>query len=348
MAPRFYCSTCQVGAEKAVKAEVLAEFPDFHWAFSRPGFVTFKEGEGEEPPLQLRHGIFTRLWAEVLGQAKDLEALKALAGLIPEASVLQAFDRDEALPGEEPQGFSRHSHIKAILETLPGLAGRALGSRAKPSVGAEVYSLVWVDDFHVFLTRHIHSTSLSGLAGNIVDLVLPEDSPSRSYLKIEEALQRFKPRMRKGMQVLELGCAPGGATLAMLKRGLEVTGVDPQHMAPVVSAQGGFRAVRKQARYLQAGDLEDCNPEWLVMDMSIPPADALAELAHVVIVLKSSLGGELRLGQGFFTLKLNDWKFASQISHYLERLEKLGFRSLHAIQLCANRQEFFVWAEGFE
>ena len=40
--PRFLFITCQVGAQQAVKGEMARRWPGFQFAFSRPGFLTFK------------------------------------------------------------------------------------------------------------------------------------------------------------------------------------------------------------------------------------------------------------------------------------------------------------------
>ncbi len=354
MSTRFYFATCQTGAEKAVKAEVGAELPRLRFAFSRPGFITFKDESDEGPPLVLRNGIFTRLWGEALGQAKDPADLPALLGRVPRGALLHRFDRDLHIPGEEPEGFVRNGHIASAgrageRAAIPAGIPEA-GSRARdraPRVGETVYDLIWIDDFHLFLGRHVHAEYMVDAPGNVPDIPLPAHSPSRAYLKIEEAFARFKPPLERGNTVLEVGCAPGGATTALLARGMRVTGVDPQYMAETVAAAPFFTHVRKPARFATPDDLRGCNPDWLVVDMSIAPAEALPELAHVLKVLRGLFGSSLRLRQGFITLKLNDWKLAAEIPSYLERLERMGFRSLHPIQLCANRQEFFVNAADF-
>lgn len=340
--PRFYFATCQIGAEKAVKTEVASALPGLRFAFSRPGFLTFKEDRDEAPALALEGAIFARLWGVVLGQAKDSLGLEDLLALIPPGQAVEAFDRDLYTPGDEAEGYVRHGHIQ---ETLKGLAIPGLGS--SPAPGRGVYSLIWVDDFHVFLTHHIHSARLLSAPGNIPVIPLPGHSPSRAYLKLEEAFCRFHPDLARGAKILELGCAPGGATTAMLDRGLEVTGVDPQFMDPRVLARPGFQGIRKQARYLVEDDLREVNPEGLVLDMSIPPADALAELSHVLSLLRAVWGPELRLRLGFLTLKLNNWALAGDIPGYLGRLERLGFQDLTPLQLASNRQEFFVWCPRF-
>jgi len=342
MQPRFYFSTCQIGTEKAVKAEVLTEYPQLRFSFSRPGFITFKEADNTFPPLSLRKGIFTRLWGEVVGQTKDQVALPELLSLIPAKAIVQCFDRDLHKPGEEPLGFVRHENIREIIKGLLTLLPEGV-----PMLGGEVYSLVWVDHFHVFLTRHIHGKGMVVSPGDIPLIPLPDNAPSRAYLKIEEAIQRFKPAMRKGLKVLEMSCASGGATLAMLNRGLDVTGLDPLHLDKRVESTPGFTLIDKEIHVIVAEDLRSCNPEWLVMDMNIAPLEALDELTRVVSLLKAVHGKKLCLSRGFFTIKLNDWKFASYIPLYMRRLGQIGFRSLRATQLCSNRQEFFIYAPCF-
>jgi len=357
MNPRFYFATCQVGAEKVVKAEVTAQHPFLRAAFSRPGFVTFKDADPKGPALELVRSVFVRLWGEVLGHADTPTGIPDLLASVPADGLLQAFDRDQYTPGGEPPDFSRNSHIRSILKKLPvrnGL-GASTAERAGNEViqstmriGQSVYSLIWVDDDAVFLGCHIRTERLSVAPGNILEIKLPPSAPSRAYLKIEEAFRRFGPPPEKGETVLEIGCAPGGATTAMLDRGLRVIGIDPQHMDDAVQKRQGFSSIRKAARFVLADDLCGVNPDFLVMDMSIPPLDAIAELSHVLRLLRTLAGKNLRLGRAYLTLKLNNWKFAADIPLYLKRLEQAGLGSLQALQLCSNRQEFFVYSGDFE
>jgi 23S rRNA (cytidine2498-2'-O)-methyltransferase len=342
MQPRFYFATCQIGTEKAVKAEVLLEYPQLRFSFSRPGFITFKEMDDTHAPLLLRKGIFTRLWGEVVGQTKDQATLPELLSLIPPKAIVQCYDRDLYTPGDEPTGFVRHGNIREIVKGLSTLQPEGV-----PVLDGDVYSLVWVDHFHVFLTRHIHSKGRVVSPGNIPLIALPDNAPSRAYLKIEEAILRFKPATKKGLKVLEMSCASGGATLAMLDRGLDVTGIDTQYLKKRVRTMPGFTPIHKTANAVVREDLSSCNPEWLVMDINIAPLEALDELTRMVSLLKAVHGKKLCLSRGFFTIKLNDWKFASYIPLYMRRLQQTGFRSLRATQLWSNRQEFFVYAPCF-
>ena len=337
--PRFYFATCLTGAEKAVKAEVLAAYPELRFSFSRPGFITFKEQSDEGPVLDLSGAIFTRLWGEVIDQTRDPAEVPAILAHIPENANIHCFDRDRFVPGDEPEGFSHDEGIRSV-------AGLPETTKVALRPGDRVHDLIWVDDFHLFLGRHIHTDKILPLPGNIPDLVVPATSPSRAWLKIEEAILRFRPVVQSGWKALEIGCAPGGASTALLDRGFSVTGVDPQFMDDRVIARG-FSHIRKPARFATKEDLANVNPDWIVMDMSIPPADALGELSHVIHTLREVHGKKLNIHRGFLTIKLNDWKYAAQIPEYLKRLGAIGFLDLSAVQLSNNRQEFFVYSPKF-
>jgi len=345
MNPRFYFATCQVGAEKPLKNEVMAEHPSLRFAFSRPGFVTFKEAEPDGEPLKLKKCIFARHWGEVLGQVKEQALLKDLLKLIPDQALVQAFDRDQCVPGDEPDDFKAHSNIHQILKA-EGFTRHEKQHASK--LGESVYELIWVDGEHVFLGRHEHTERDCGFPGNIPTIQIHDSSPSRAYLKIEEAILRFKPELKKGVSVLEVGCSPGGATTAMSMRGMQVTGVDPKFMDKKVYELPGFQFIQKCARDVSANDLAGVNPDWLVMDMNIAPLEALDELNHIVTLLRKGNGSKLKLNQGFLTIKLNDWKFANSIPLYLKRLDEIGFKGLRAFQLASNRQEFFIYADSFK
>ena len=66
----FLFATCQVGAEGAFKGEVARRWPEFHLAFSRPGFVTFKLPAEHDlrDDFQLQ-SVFARTFGFSLGKA---------------------------------------------------------------------------------------------------------------------------------------------------------------------------------------------------------------------------------------------------------------------------------------
>lgn len=355
--PQFLFATGQVGSEKAIKTEITKANPALHFAFSKPGFITFKNS-GKLLSLQeisklSENLIFTRLLGEVVHYVKPPESPLALIKLIPEQAILHAFDRDTFVPGDEHPDFKPHSLSLAAIQDL----GREPINQT-PKLGEPVYDFIGVDAGHYFLGRHLHDSdpkknSMSEAPGNLCPAHLPENSPSRAYLKLEEASARFldpneMDRFKKiKTQALEVGCSPGGATLCMLNKGLFVVGVDPKRMDPSIHAHSRYSHIQKTGNEVTTADLnlKSVNPTWLVVDMSIAPLEALDEIKHILTLLGTIHRDRLRLTHAFITLKLNDWKFYENIPLYLKRVRELGFKTVKAKQLASNRQEIMVFAQ---
>jgi 23S rRNA (cytidine2498-2'-O)-methyltransferase len=100
-------------------------------------------------------------------------------------------------------------------------------------------------------------------------------APSRSYLKIEEAFYRLNEWPQPGQRAVDLGAAPGGWTMALAKRGCQVTAVDngPMKLPPPAPDWGTVEHLRRDGLSfaLPAG----ASPvDWLVADMLVPPLRA--------------------------------------------------------------------------
>jgi 23S rRNA (cytidine2498-2'-O)-methyltransferase len=113
----------------------------------------------------------------------------------------------------------------------------------------------------------------------IVRQSMPPEAPSRSTMKLAEAIEVFMDRseqtrlLRQGMQAVDLGAAPGGWTWQLIKRGIRVTAVDngpmkgaldnhPLAQHPLVQhlRQDGFKYAPRKA------------VDWLVCDMVEKPS----------------------------------------------------------------------------
>ncbi len=67
----FIFVTCQCGAEAALKAELAHKWPAFRFAFSRPGFLTFKLPAGATLADDFDlHSVFARAYGFSLGKAE--------------------------------------------------------------------------------------------------------------------------------------------------------------------------------------------------------------------------------------------------------------------------------------
>ncbi|MCA9211774.1 MAG: hypothetical protein KDB27_01820, partial [Planctomycetales bacterium] len=71
MESEFLFVCCQVGAEPALKSEIGRNSPNLRFAFSRPGFVTFKNaGENKMTPHVELRSVFARTFGLSLGRVE--------------------------------------------------------------------------------------------------------------------------------------------------------------------------------------------------------------------------------------------------------------------------------------
>src|SRR5205809_1015734 len=106
----FLLTTCQVGAEPALKGEFARRWPELRPAYSRPGFVTFKGPAGALRPGEYANAIFARASAVSLGKvtaaspeemapAEMAKKVWQLFGDRP-ATALHVWHRDARAPGD--------------------------------------------------------------------------------------------------------------------------------------------------------------------------------------------------------------------------------------------------------
>lgn len=343
-APSFVFATCQLGAEPTLKRAVQAQHPELHFAYSRPGFITFKQLDGIPAETFVLQSPFARAFGRSIGPQESLERLLQHAQTLKGQGApmrLHVFERDRHRPGEFPPDEVEGALARAVEQQLRAQAPAGLfagGSQAQ--VGDTVLDVVVAPEEPLWLGIHRHSSAHAAYPGGIPPVELPYPLPSRAYRKLEEALFWFELPLRTGDLAVELGCAPGGATYALLRRGIRVVGVDPNPLDPMVASYVGPSGVR--VRYLpkNMGDLRreelPKRVDWLILDVNVAASVALHSLHRLADKLRPTLQGMV------LTLKLNRWEDAEQLPRWLNRLEAMGLVQPRAQQLYSNRQELCV------
>ncbi|MGN6513432.1 MAG: 23S rRNA (cytidine(2498)-2'-O)-methyltransferase RlmM, partial [Lysobacteraceae bacterium] len=166
------------------------------------------------------------------------------------------------------------------------------------------------------------------------------DAPSRSALKLEEALLTLLDAderarlLRPGMRAADLGAAPGGWTWVLARIGLQVTAVDNGPLREHVLATGRVEHLRADGFLWQPPRPLD----WMVCDMVEQPRRVASRLATW-----------LREGwcrQAIFNLKLPMKKRWLETQLCLQRFaDEAGMPLwLRARQLYHDREEITVFA----
>jgi 23S rRNA (cytidine2498-2'-O)-methyltransferase len=315
--PDFAFATCRPGLEPALKREVARARPELRFAYSRPGLVTFRSARAvtpEDPP----GSVFAHVWGRSIGAVADPALAAALLDGLGAARV-HAFARD-------PDAAAADA----------GLAPwQALGPGGPEAPGELVADVIVAPGEPAWIGVHRHDAARPPHPGGAIPVEVPADAPSRAYAKLEEAIAWARLPVAAGQVALEIGAAPGGAALALARRGLTVWGVDTGALAPQVIAHPSVRHVPKKVGALRWEELPP-RVDWLLVDVNLAPQVALHEVARLAPPLQRTLAGAV------LTLKLNDWAFVDELPAFAERIREIFGGALPDVRLRhlpSNRRE---------
>jgi 23S rRNA (cytidine2498-2'-O)-methyltransferase len=330
----FVWFTHQPASTAWLKRELAARRPDLRFAFSRPGLTTFKvdAARADEPNAS----SFARAYGRSLGRATAVDEVLALVG---DATILHVFERDPDVAADE-----RDATVAGTRAAALDVALRAIGrfaDRIEAQAGELVLDVIVAPaeqpDDGMFVGWHRHDPTRGPFPGGVPHVTIPAGAPSRAWAKIEEAIRWSGLVPRAGETAVELGSAPGGASLALLERGLNVHGVDPGAMDPHVIAYRGRGGNRFTHHARPAADVPRKNLprtyQWLASDVNLAPMIALRYVERFVALAHGGLRG------AFITLKLNDDGVFEALPRLAARIAKLGAAHVRYTQLPSHRSE---------
>lgn len=323
----FIFALCNPGSETALKLEVACGGLAWRSGYQRRGFVTFKaDSEFSLESLDVQLACARRLCLS-LGKFATRE------------------DAAQFIYQKFPSGTLIH-HARYFERKMQGIHHDA--PQASVHYGNLIGTVVELSPNEFWAGIHRHGRFLSPDPAGDPGIVMSADSPSRAWLKLEEALRFFDLKITSADIVVELGCAPGGVVLALLQRGVSVIGVDPAKMADVVNASAiasrenaplgspWFFHCRKPAALAAKRDLGQ-GVTWFMSDMNQSPEVVLKECARF-IAMAPTIRGVL------ITLKLTDLSQVVDQWKWFETLSALSFQTIRLQQLSAHHKEFALLA----
>ena len=252
------------------------------WVFL-PGTERFQKGPGSVSPLVFeRQRIPGAVW--VKNDSPESMAAKLIDSLVEKDPLL-----DKSV-GASPhpitvQVYRADPDSGAVLEsTTRRLAGRLLRDKrlrafAAPLASSEPVLQVCIAPDGCWAALHTASLLTDPYPGGVHRMPHDALAPSRSYLKVEEALDLMDGAPRPGETVVDLGAAPGGWSYAFLKRACKVLAVDngPLKLPDEFHWAGTIEHIRGDGlRYRPPERMQPV--DWLVADMLIPPGVVLGLL----------------------------------------------------------------------
>ncbi len=323
MKTEFLFALTNPGTEKALKLEVESMGLGWRLSYQRRGFVTFKA----DTPFSLE------------SLDTDVACARRLC-----LSLGKSTTRDEAVAKLGDVAVIHHA--KFHDRKMQGVNEGDLAAR--PPNGSLIGTVVELGEGEFWSGIHRQSRWTSPDPAGDAGIVMAERSPSRAWLKLEEAVRFFDLKFTPKDLVVELGCAPGGVVLALLDRGVPVIGVDPAKMADVVlekaianrddapTAGAWFWHCRKPAALVGKRDLGK-GVTWFMSDMNQSPEVVLTECARFR-KMAPSIRGVL------VTLKLTDPAQVVEKDNWFAALRAMGFRTMRLQQLSVHHRELVLLA----
>lgn len=283
--PTVLLALCRPGFESDAGQE-LQQHADVLGCY---GFLKFKPAQGylefhcyDAESAKL---LYAQLHPDELIFVRDLFlSLSLIDSLNPEdrvAGVMAAYEDGpavaeiHALQADTNEGKSLSRLSKKICSPIK----QALSRNNQVDSQSEWFlNLLFVTGTCVYLGIS-HKEQQACWRGGVAHLKMPAQAPSRSTLKLDEAILFFLTKSQRqtlfgvGKTAVDLGACPGGWTYQLTRRELQVMAIDNGDMEPALMATG-------QVEHIKADGFRYRPPfkvNWLVCDMIEKPS-RIAEL----------------------------------------------------------------------
>lgn len=274
------------------------------------GYALFlgDDGDALSRALPFDDLIFARQKLRLIAELRDLDPKDRIAPMLNALFAFCGSDASrDAAPETSTQSQSRLASLpqKATFGTLivehpdsdeakplAGLA-RSFGNALRPALRKAGVLRAQDDDrlprLHVCFVAGDHAFLAASDPGDsapwpmgVPRLKMHADAPSRSALKLEEAILTLmtaderRRLLREGMRAADLGAAPGGWTWVLTRHKLHVTAIDNGPLRPHVMETGLVQHLRADGFAWHPAKPLD----WMVCDMVEQPSRVAARMAE--------------------------------------------------------------------
>ena len=345
---------CRPGFEKECAGEMIElanehEFPAYIQTKEQSGVVFLVSSANTEATpetidlmadIPFRQLIFTRQWFACQKEILELPETNRLPTLLSQVKQLGSdlnfhnveLDYADTNEGKSLSKFCKQfkPHLLAALKK-----NQLLSAHAKFRL-----HVFFIDSQHVYVGLTLVENSARDAMG-ISRLKMPYAAPSRSTLKLDEAIKWFLTPQQEselfhlGKTAVDLGSAPGGWTWQLVQRQCLVTAIDNGPMQVELMKTGMVEHLKTDAFTYEP----DKKVDWLVCDMAERPL-------HVSRLISRWLT-KRQCTNTIFNLKLPMKKRLSSVQECLELLEQnltqenMQYK-IQAKQLYHDREEITV------
>lgn len=339
---------CRPGFEKECAGEIMEQanqhqFPAYIQTNDQTGIVLLVSSSEQDTKelitkVDFRQLIFARQWFAANKTILELPETNRLTDILECTKSFKEDIYDAELDyADTNEGKSLNKFCKQFK---PHLINALKKNHLLSAHAGWRLHLLFTDSLHVTIGLAPIDNSAADTMG-IIRLKMPAKAPSRSTLKMEEAIHWFllskqqAELIKAGMTVVDLGAAPGGWTWQFVQRECHVTAIDNGPMDDDLMKTGMVEHLRTDAFTYAPPKKVD----WLVCDMAERPL-------HVSRLIARWLT-ENQCRNTIFNLKLPMKKRLLNVQECIELLDKKLSHakikhSIQAKQLYHDREEITV------
>ncbi len=318
---------CRPGFEKECAGEIMEhaaehQFPAYIQTREQSGYILLCSSDTQQTDelitqINFRELVFCRQWF-----ACDRNIIE-----LPESNrlpdILSAIDRLNLGDGESfcdvELDYADTNEGKSLNKFCKQFKPHLLTALKKKKIlSAHArwrLHLFFIDSQNTYLGISAIDNSAADAMG-ILRLRMPAAAPSRSTLKLEEAIHWFLSKQQQidlicnGMRVVDLGAAPGGWTWQFVQRDCLVTAIDNGPMQAALMQSGMVEHLQTDA-FTYAPEKK---VDWLVCDMAERPLHVSRLIARWFT--------ERQCNNAIFNLKLPMKKRLASVHECIDLLHK--------------------------
>lgn len=171
----------------------------------------------------------------------------------------------------------------------------------------------------------------------LIQFKLPDQAPSRAWLKIAQAFDYFKFDRSHFKNAIEIGSAPGGASFFLAQQHFQLIGIDPGEMSQQFKSMTKFLHIKKSVQDITKSQLPS-QVDLLAVDTNLPAVQSVKESIRIASFYPDSLK------EIFLTIKLPIPKLIAQLENHKRAIRKLGFNVTYK-QLPSHHREILLYAK---
>ena len=339
---------CRPGFEKECAGEIMEQanqhiFPAYIQTKDQSAFVSLVSSSEQQTSelitkIDFRQLVFTRQWFAASKQTLLLPETNRLPDIL---DTIEQFDTDlYDVELDYPDTNEGKSLSKFCKQFKPHLVSALKKKKLLTQHAGWRLHLFFTDSQHVNIgIAPVENSAIDAMG--ITRLKMPRAAPSRSTLKLEEAIHWFLSSsqqaqlIKNGMTVVDLGAAPGGWTWQFVQRDCLVTAIDNGPMQTELMQSGMVEHLQTDAFTYAPKKKVD----WLICDMAERPLHVSRLIARWFTSKQCS--------NAIFNLKLPMKKRLASVQEciallHLQLSEANIEHSIMAKQLYHDREEITV------